>query len=87
MTKADWAFVSIAFDQGHFPPIDRNRHARGVAVDFYCDAPHISSGLAKALTMLNCRSSSGVILINSGSAMFCARQRCRNAWQTRLWTV
>ena len=32
--------LSVAFDQRHFRPIDRNHHARGVGVDFYWDAPH-----------------------------------------------
>ncbi|MPM77002.1 hypothetical protein SDC9_124001 [bioreactor metagenome] len=31
---------SVAFDQRHFRPIDRDHHARGVVVDFNWDAPH-----------------------------------------------
>lgn len=53
---------SVAFDQRHFRPIDRNHHARGVGVDFSWDASHFI-GLDKGV---NCRSSSGVILISLG---------------------
>ena len=35
-----WERLSIAFNQRHFSPIDRNHHARGVGVDLDWDAPH-----------------------------------------------
>ena len=39
---------SVAFDQRHFRPIDRNHHARGVGVDFDRDTPHFI-GLGKGV--------------------------------------
>ena len=36
-----WRLHSVAFNQRHFRPIDRNHHARGVAVDFNWDAPQL----------------------------------------------
>ena len=39
---------SVAFDQRHFRPIDRNHHARGVGVDFYWYAPQLI-GLAEGV--------------------------------------
>lgn len=39
---------SIALDQRHCRPIDRNHHARGVGGDFYWDAPQLI-GLAQGV--------------------------------------
>ena len=39
---------SVAFDQRHFRPIDRNHHARGVGVDVNWDAPQLI-GLAEGI--------------------------------------
>lgn len=42
---------SVAFDQRHFRPIDRNHHARGVGVDFNLDAPYLI-GLAEGIDVV-----------------------------------
>ena len=41
-------YRSVAFDQRHFRPIDRNHHARGVGVNLDRDAPHFI-GLGKGV--------------------------------------
>ena len=46
--KSSLRAPSVAFDQRHFHPIDRNHHARGVGVDFYWDAPQLI-GLAEGV--------------------------------------
>ena len=43
--------LSVAFDQRHFRPIDRNHHSSGAVFDFNWDAPYLI-GLAEGIDVV-----------------------------------